>query len=584
MPYDFSATGSTVLLDEYFASEDPGFLDELRRVTSLLKLAGLADRWKTDPRPWARQQIFDYLELPLNSPGHHSLVKRLFKHAEETRDHELMASFMIAFDRSLRRVRRTRFNFDSETRELTETQFLAMPRDSIPARLEVIRKLPGTGERMTFVRRIRPDYRLFSHHTRQYMRRRAWRYFRRLGFQEPGVYVQTVARALGRYRDEDFAKPEHMLDNWGLMHACFRNHGALTFRASAIGVAKGRSLSELTAAPKFPHAWSAPGSAEVLLSLVTEASSRLVRVWAMDLIRGEHWERLRGIDLTRLLGFLNHQDPEVRGFGVEILQACRTLDAAPVELWMRLLDNANPDVLTVVCDLMRTRVAPETITLDELLGLACSASTPVAEMALQFLRHRPICTAEERAGLARLAQAKCHAKAGEITEFALSFLGTPETYDRDAVSEFLDSLLPETRQSAWTWLTASSPGLDDPLLWCRLTETPFDDVRLSLVTYLSDRTKTVPKTVTAELTAVWSSILLGVHRGGRGKPAALRRIAAHIEMNPASADSLLPVLCVAARSIREPERRAGLAAVVGLTRHGPELADKVRRSLPELEL
>ncbi len=75
-----------------------------------------------------------------------------------------------------------------------------------------------------------------------------------------------------------------------------------------------------------------------------------------------------------------------------------------------------------------------------------------------------------------------------------SFFGAQATYDRDAVMEFLDSLLPETRQSAWNRLTASSPGQDDPLLWCRLTETPFDDLRLSLVAYLADKVrKTLPE-------------------------------------------------------------------------------------------
>ena len=54
----------------------------------------------------ARARFFKYLALPLDRPGHHPLVKRLFKQAEANRDHELMAAFLVAFDRLIRRQRR----------------------------------------------------------------------------------------------------------------------------------------------------------------------------------------------------------------------------------------------------------------------------------------------------------------------------------------------------------------------------------------------------------------------------------------------------------------------------------------------
>ena len=45
--------------------------------------------------------------------------------------------------------------------------------------------------------------RLFSVATRQYLRRRAWRYFRRLGRNNPERYVAAVVRALIQYTDDD---------------------------------------------------------------------------------------------------------------------------------------------------------------------------------------------------------------------------------------------------------------------------------------------------------------------------------------------------------------------------------------------
>jgi len=52
---------------------------------------------------------------------------------------------------------------------------------------------------------------------------------------------------------------------------------------------------------------------------------------------------------------------------------------------------------------------------------------------------------------------------------------------------------------------------------------------------------------------------------------------------PETAHVLLPVLVVAIRSVREPEARHGLAAVVSAVEHQPSLIDTVKRLLPELQ-
>src|SRR5579863_7752947 len=93
--------GQMLLAEEYFASENPEFLATLRKASQPKSLAALAGRWKKDPRPWARAQIFAYLAQPLNCPGHQPVVKHLFKQAEESADHEMMAAFLVAFDRQV---------------------------------------------------------------------------------------------------------------------------------------------------------------------------------------------------------------------------------------------------------------------------------------------------------------------------------------------------------------------------------------------------------------------------------------------------------------------------------------------------
>jgi hypothetical protein len=139
------------------------------------------------------------------------------------------------------------------------------------------------------------------------------------------------------------------------------------------------------------------------------------------------------------------------------------------------------------------------------------------------------------------------------------------------------------RAGAWSWLAAAdSPGRDDPALFARLMETPFDDLRLRLVDELHRRSR-LPGRGADDLAPVWSAVLLGVHRGGRHKAKAAMQLADALAAEPARADSLLPVLRVAVRSIRRPEGRAGLAAVAGLVERRPELLAAVRQHLPEVE-
>jgi hypothetical protein len=188
-----------------------------------------------------------------------------------------------------------------------------------------------------------------------------------------------------------------------------------------------------------------------------------------------------------------------------------------------------------------------------------------------------------RASIARLASARSESIAKDIAVFALSIVGTPDHYHVDNVSPFFDSLLAPTRSGAWDWLTDKSPGWNDPALWARLLETPYDDVRLKLVAALEKRTK-FPGVGTETLSTLWAPVLLAIHRGGRAKLTALRQISNAIRENPQSAEPLLPVLAVAIRSVRGPEARHGLAAIVAAVDARPDLEPLLKKHLPELSL
>jgi hypothetical protein len=564
-------------LDELFDAQDSRFLEVLREFHDPQALATFADRWKLDLRPWARQQILDYLQLPLDSPGHQPVVKRLFKQAESRGDSELVAAFLVAFDRLVRRVIRRRSRYDWQTRTVSVEESLTSPRNTLvgdsPQR-------PSSGGKPP---QIWPGARLFSYHTRYYLRRRAWRYFRHLGYRQPDAYVQAAAGVLARYRDEDLAAGENLLDSWGLMQICFREHDALSFQATAILLKEGRGLAELTPAPRFPESWKRPEAARVLLDLVVRSSARLVRFWSMQLLRRHHLEQLAASAPDSFITLLDHDDDEVQRFGAELLASSRELPKLPIENWLRLIQTRNSEALATICEAMRRHVAAERLELAQCVALACARPTPVARMGFHFLRSRPPLTAEARDAVSAVAGARCAAVAGEMTAWCLGHFGSSATYDCELVSRFFDASLPETRRAAWSWLVAGSPGFEDPSLWSRLVETPHDDLRLPLVDLLQKRA-TLPDCTHDDLVPVWSSVLLGVHRGGRQKGKAVHQVARAVAADPALADALLPVLAVAVRSVRGPEMRAALAATVAAVTARPELAAATQRYLPELEI
>ena len=102
-------------------------------------------------------------------------------------------------------------------------------------------------------------FRLFSLPTRQYLRRRAWRYFRNLGKLHPERYVPAISEALMLYEDADVDSGLAFIDNWGLVHALFHHSPVLQSHPRGWRVAEDRSLSELEPDPIYEHLWrSAP--------------------------------------------------------------------------------------------------------------------------------------------------------------------------------------------------------------------------------------------------------------------------------------------------------------------------------------
>lgn len=571
-----------MVVDELFSQAGDDFVEHLRQISSPKYLAGMAVRWSKDSRAWAREQILEYLEHPFDRPGHHPIVKRLFKKAEAENDLELMGSFLVAFDRLVRRVRLTRQRYNFSTRQFQSTEILYSPRDQImPTPSEHAERFASPSMK----RRRTP--RLFSYRTRRYLQRRAWRFFRKMGRKNPEEYLQSVAKVLMAYRDEDLKSGENLLDSWSLMNLAFRGSSILEFSHSHINLADERSLSELTAAPYLEETWSRPGAMGTLIKVVTEGKSRLARVWGIQLLDRYHSDSMRSLTGEQLLSLLNHHDEEVQQLGAKLIANHEASAHWPVATWLELLRTRNPAVVSAICDAVRHRVNPERLDLIQCMEVATLRSTPVAQLGLDWLLSRTIRNPEQRKVIEKLADAECTALGKKIAGYGLSILGSDDVYQTDGVTSFFDSTNSEVRRGALEWLSGDSPGRRDPELWCRLMESPYDDVRMRLIEELQTslhHTRLNSILVNQDFEAMWKTVLLNIHRGGRAKLKALRQVSQAIIEDVYRADRLIPLLVIAIRSVRPAETRAGLSAILTAISSRPELEAVLSKEIPELEL
>lgn len=560
-----------LLAEEQLSAGADAFLETIRSMKEPKALAGLAEKWKNDPRPWARTMMQRYLELPFDKPGHQVVVKRLFKAAELRGDDAVMARCLVAFDRLVRRVRAKEFQWDRVARVMIQSEILKTPRD-VFSKVMSKHLTPKKLEK----------FRIFKYRTRYYLQRRVWRYFRKLGFNDGPRYLAAVAPALAAFQDADLAAGEHLMDSWSLMHALHGESQAVEFSNLRAVLKEGRTLADLRPEPAFSKHWRTPEGVVAALELIVAAQSRLVRVWAL----AWHQELAKTIlvapaadVLTRMLA---NGDEEVQSYGAQLLAECAEAANWPLETWLKLLKCENPRVAQLLCDAMLKHVRDERVTLAQRVEIALMKAAPIARLGLRLLEKIPPRDVTERDVIAGLWRAQCLSIGGEIARWALAQLGAAEVYQMPVVCRFFDSANACIREGAWAWMTQeNSPGWPDAALWSRLAETPYAELRGRMVDALTMRAGK-PPVGADDLAPVWTSVLLDVHRGGRQKLKALRQIADTLATTPH--EKLLPVLAATVRSIRGPEARAALAAVMSLLARRPELESAIAAALPELVL
>src|SRR5262245_7744061 len=90
---------------DLLAEGDPLFLLRLAALTDPARLRALARRWYPCAGPGPRRLLLAYLDGARNA-FHEPLVVRLLRAAARAGDDEVMAAFLVLFDRSVRRAPR----------------------------------------------------------------------------------------------------------------------------------------------------------------------------------------------------------------------------------------------------------------------------------------------------------------------------------------------------------------------------------------------------------------------------------------------------------------------------------------------
>lgn len=622
-------TGSWDRAQELLEKDDDKFVEELRRITDADELGNFAIRWFGDTRPQARRLMLVYLSRPLNAFRHEALIKRLFKIAEASKDDELMAHFLVALDRSVRRQRKLRSSWrqvtcqsQAQAQQLMqqweeegatstnvwsgrtwgvvgrqqwhvsgrfETEALEVPPNTAMMRPYYEDARHGPYVITEHEREALEECRLFTVRTRNYLRRRAWRYFRLIGKTSPEKYVTAISLALKLYRNEDVGDGLALLDNWGLIHALFHHSPVLKSTPSAWRIEEDRALSEMQPAPYFEDLWKA--DAKAILNLILEGNCRPVRQWAIFMLKRDHSGILDALPLEEVFRLLTSGAMELIELAAELLRSATNLDSLGIERWLELLESEDPDLLNVICPLMQEKLQPTQIPLEKLVDLAKRRSLPVARLGFAWVSCQRPETEADALLIMTLIEADAEPLRGEIVQWVRAVLRRSPWFQPEWVLELIDSRHPEVRMEGWQWLLEGPRLRDNFEIWQKLFESPYDDVRLLLVAELEDRVARgddswIDRDALNEdlLRFLWASVLLNVHRGGRIKPLALEQISRRLQRKPEEAEQLLPLLRVALRSIRGPEWRAALTRIVQLMEHRPQLRETVTQTFPELEL
>ncbi|HET9959587.1 MAG TPA: hypothetical protein VFQ61_34080 [Polyangiaceae bacterium] len=567
---------SALLIDVYFAAGDARFLEEVLHFDGARKLAELAEPWFEDPRPFARQALLAYVDDGCHRAEHKGLVKRLFKLAEGARDTELMAHFLVAFDRLTRRPLLTvGHTWEPETGKARP--ILELRNDPlVPERIAPAARAGARAKSPSGSTKAKSELAEFTRSTRRYLVRRALRYFRKIGYRAPLAYRAGVLTALRLYRDEHLNTVGRLLSAWGLMHVLYGRSPVLRRRPNGLLLADGRTLAELSPMPLFPAAWESAFSD--LLQLVQGAPSRTVRAFALELLRSGYTKPLAALPFSDIKSLVLAEHEEAQVLGVELFLRAPGLERVTIQDWLELLGAENLEVLAAVCDRAAALVSGTRLGLDACIQLALAPAAPLAALGFAWLKEKPIRTRLELEALLRLARAKVASVRKDAVHYVAGLLMSAPFAERSHTRELCDAQHVEVRGEGLR--VAAARFGEDIELWSELCESPYPDVR----SFVLQRAALFRHAAPESLARVFAATLCALAGASRDKQRVSRELLERLAATPSEAPTLLPLLRVVLMSVHPAERNLGLVTLTRAALRDSELRRLTQQSFPELSM
>jgi hypothetical protein len=217
-----------------------------------------------------------------------------------------------------------------------------------------------------------------------YLRRRVWRYLRKLGKAVPEAYPAFAVEVLRHYpADYGSSSPSWVAAHiWG--HANLRDaRGSATFGPPSGGVASG--------AHAYPAAWKATPAP--LLRLLDAAQNDLVCDWAIKLLRAEHALVLRAVEPAWLARLGRRPMASIHAFVVSLLRESPELHPSKLrqlglhDVVIGFLRSPSPEARAFALEYAAAH-APD-LPVDELVELLESGAAEVKKFANARLEAMP---------------------------------------------------------------------------------------------------------------------------------------------------------------------------------------------------
>ena len=125
---------------------------------------------------------------------------------------------------------------------------------------------------------------------------------------------------------------------------------------------------------------------DAALGLLDAARCRVVRQWAIRWLQTESPDTLDRIPVETLLGWVARGVPDLAEFAIDCLKRASGLENVTADRWLALVETAPAEVIDLVCELVARYVTADKLTLAETVRLARQRPTPIARLALGWLR------------------------------------------------------------------------------------------------------------------------------------------------------------------------------------------------------